>query len=156
MPPLVVSIRGVIPAPQGSKKVVGQRKNGSAILKEVSNRLPEWRSRIRAAALDLNVEMLLGPVCAHFEFLFDRPKSHFTSKGELRPDAPTWHSVKPDLSKLHRSSEEELSKLLIEDDCRICMAVTEKRYCNPGESCGVVITLQPINEIRPAADSPSP
>lgn len=155
MPPLVVAIRGVIPAPQGSKTAVGRTRDGRAILKETSKRLPSWRAQIKAAALDLDAEMLLGPVCCHFEFLFDRPKCHFTSKGELKPGAPSWHSFKPDLSKLIRSSEEELSKLLIEDDCRIAMIVAEKRYCSPGETCGVVISVQPISEISAAAGSPT-
>src|ERR1017187_2050534 len=37
-----------------------------------------------------------GPLRVDLTFYFPRPKAHFRSNGELKPNAPRWHTGKPD------------------------------------------------------------
>jgi Holliday junction resolvase RusA-like endonuclease len=52
--------------------------------------------------------------------------------------------VKPDGSKLLRSTEDALSNLLYEDDARIVMGTFHKRYCIGDERPGAIISLIPL------------
>jgi len=88
--------------------------------------------------------MIVGPVCAHFEFRFARPKSHFTGRGELKVTAPIYHCSRPDLSKLVRATEEELTGRGIEDDARISVIACSKTYCSDPREAGVTITVAPL------------
>jgi Holliday junction resolvase RusA-like endonuclease len=138
--PITFSVTGMEPAPQGSK-VPFKTRSGKLRTRESSAALRPWRRLVLQAALATRARMMPGAVSIHFEFLFQRPKFHFSKAGELRPTAPAHHCVMPDASKLARSTEEELSKRLIEDDSRIAILVASKRYCVPGESPGAVVTI---------------
>lgn len=144
-PPLLIEVRGMQPAPQGSKVAIPRRgKRGGFFLKESCDSLPAWRRLVADATADevRAYGMIYGPVIATFEFAMLRPKYHFRTNGELKSNAPMFHSTMPDLSKLVRSTEEELSKRLIEDDARIAIISAFKRYCDVGEQPGVIMTIQ--------------
>jgi Holliday junction resolvase RusA-like endonuclease len=102
-----------------------------------------WRYLVSQAAIATGVPLIRGPVSLSVVFLFQRPKGHFGVKG-LKPSAPRFHMVKPDGSKLLRSTEDALSKLLYEDDARIVMGTFHKRYCIGDERPGAVITIIPL------------
>tara|TARA_B100000900_G_C20549326_1_gene704046 strand:+ start:318 stop:764 length:447 start_codon:yes stop_codon:yes gene_type:complete len=138
-------VRGYIPSPQGSKKHVG---NG--IMVEVSPTVKLWRSAVADAAVLARIKKITGPVIAHMEFVFPRPASHFgTGKNstKLKPQSPKrGHSVRPDLSKLVRSTEDALSGIAYEDDARIVrFSHLEKRYANGDELPGAIIKLWAAN-----------
>jgi hypothetical protein len=59
----------------------------------------------------------------------------------LKPSAPRFHCVKPDGSKLLRSTEAALTGVLFEDDARIAHGNWQKRYTVGGEQAGAIITL---------------
>ena len=136
-----IEIRGWIPAPQGSKKYVG---NG--VMVEVSKRVKPWRYAVNQAAQDMCRCPLDGNVTMDVVFIFPRPKSHFgTGKNSqrLKPLAPTHHKFKPDLSKLIRSTEDALTGIAYQDDSQICELRASKRYAAIGEQPGAIITLHP-------------
>lgn len=109
-----------IPAPQGSKRHVG---NGVMI--ESSKKVKPWRDAVRSDAVETRdgAEPLDGPLVADMVFTFARPRSHYrTGKNAhlLRDDAPARPTGAPDLSKLARSTEDALTDAgLWRDDSRV-------------------------------------
>lgn len=113
------------PAPQGSKRPIGRRKNGSAIMIEMSGYVKPWRAAVKAAAL----EAITGP-------MIDVPvilNVTFTLKAPVKmPKGRTWPSVVPDLSKLVRSTEDGITESgLWRDDALVVACSSQKLY--PGQ-----------------------
>ena len=137
---LTFTVAGMPPAPQGSKRHVG---NGRMI--ESSKQVKPWRYLVQQAAIATQHPTITGPVSLSCVFLFPRPKSHYTSKGVIKPSAPTFHSVKPDGSKCLRSTEDALvDSGLLQDDARIAISSFTKRYTTPSEHPGAIITIIPL------------
>jgi len=137
---LTFTVAGMPPAPQGSKRHVG---NGRMI--ESSKQVKPWRYLVQQAAIATRHPTITGPVSLSCVFLFPRPKSHYTSKGVIKPTAPTFHSVKPDGSKCLRSTEDALvDSGLLQDDARIAISSFTKRYTTPSEHPGAIITIIPL------------
>jgi Holliday junction resolvase RusA-like endonuclease len=136
---ITFTVAGMAPAPQGSKRWVG-----NAMIESSKNVKP-WRYLVQQAAVAVNHPTITGPVSLSCVFLFPRPKSHFTSKGTIKPSAPTFHSVKPDGSKCLRSTEDALVDAgLLQDDARIAISSYTKRYATPNEHPGALITIIPL------------
>lgn len=134
-------VEGMAPAPQGSKKPLGKDRLGRTVLVESCKRVKPWRQMVTEAALATGAPILTGPVVLRCEFLFLRPLGHFRRDGTLKPSAPRWHAVRPDGSKLLRSSEDALSQVLIHDDARIVTTIGHKRWCRGDERPGALFTL---------------
>lgn len=136
-----------IPAPGGSKK--GFIVRGRVVMAPDCKRTKPWMSLVaETARRQYNGPLLDGPICMSYEFVFPRPKSHFrTGKLShiLRDDAPKWHTSKPDLTKIIRSTEDALSGVVWKDDCRVCKRTDDtKRYANPGEQPGVHMLISEL------------
>jgi crossover junction endodeoxyribonuclease RusA len=137
---LTFTVAGMPPAPQGSKRHVG---NGRMI--ESSTQVKPWRYLVQQAAVATQQPTITGPVSLSCVFLFPRPKSHYNTKGILKPSAPTFHSVKPDGSKCLRSTEDALvDSGLLQDDARIAVSSFTKRYTVGSEHPGAIITIIPL------------
>jgi len=86
-----------------------------------------------------------GPVRVDCEFVFPRPKSHFTSKGQIKADAPVWHTQKPDRDNLDKAVLDTLTKIeMWRDDSQACSGQLLKRWTALGEPSGVQITVTSI------------
>jgi len=129
-------VEGMASAPQGSKRHVGKGR----MIESSSNVLP-WRLLVARSAMDANIKMHRGPVKITVCFLFTRPSGHFRKDGTLKPSAPKFHAVKPDIDKLQRSTYDGLADLAYENDSRICGVVVDKRYCVGNERPGAIITI---------------
>lgn len=110
--------------PQGSKRHVG---NG--IMVESSKHVANWRSWVRLKAVQAmsGREQIIGPVQIAILFQFDRPKKHSTKKG-LRPDAPQYHTSKPDADKLLRAILDALTGVCFRDDSQVAYCLVRKHY----------------------------
>jgi Holliday junction resolvase RusA-like endonuclease len=117
---------------------------GGGVMIESCKAVKPWRLLVAHAAIAARVPMLRGPVRLSLVFLFTRPAGHYRRDGSLKPSAPVYHAVKPDGSKLQRSTEDALSGLVIEDDARIVGTVWDKRYCVGSERPGALITVIPL------------
>jgi len=135
-----------LPAPQGSKKHVG---NGVMI--ESSKRVKPWRQDVKLDTRDqYKGPLLTGPVSIDITFWLPRPKSHYrTGKfaGQLKPNAPT-HSTSAlagDIDKLVRCTLDGLSAkcggVIIADDSLVVTLTCEKRYVTLTERCGASICV---------------
>ena len=136
---ITIEVRGMIPAPQGSKRHVG---NG--VMVESCKTVKPWSIAVAEAAVQAGAYPLKGAVTFDAEFIFPRPRSHYRTgkkSDQLKPNAPYLHSVKPDVSKLQRSTEDALSGIAFQDDARIAQSSLTKRYADEGELPGAVITI---------------
>lgn len=101
------------PAPQGSKRFLGQTKLGRGIMVETSNKVTPWRSDVITACRHIDQEPLTGPVICRMIFSMPRPASVKRAK---RP----YPSIAPDLSKLCRATEDALQAAgVLRDDALI-------------------------------------
>jgi crossover junction endodeoxyribonuclease RusA len=75
-----------------------------------------------------------GPLRVDLTFCFPRPKSHFRANGELKPNAPTWHTTKPDRDNSDKAVLDALTNLGIwHDDKQVCDGRIVKQYwTSPG------------------------
>ena len=96
--------------------------------------------------LQLCLALCNGPplVCEHelkcfLTFTYERPKSHFTSKGKLRSGIPLKHVYKPDADNLAKFVLDALNGTFYKDDSQIYQLTVVKRY---GTENSVCITLQ--------------
>ena len=150
MEPITFQVEGMAAAPQGSKVHVGK-----GVMIESCKTVKPWRAMVAHAAIAAKVPLMRGPMCMSAVFLFQRPAGHYKN-GSLKPlnealcsatskEAPLYHCVKPDSSKLQRSTEDALTDLAYEDDARICDCVIKKRWCVGNERPGALITLIPLS-----------
>jgi len=133
------AVQGVEPAPQGSKRHVG---NGRMV--ESSKKVKPWRFAVSQAALETSHEMFDGPVYVGITFLFARPKAHYNTKGILKPNAPFHKVSKPDIDKLCRSTLDGITGILLKDDSQVACLMATKQYANEGEYIGAIITINPL------------
>jgi len=117
-----------IARPQGSKRAFRWQardgRSGVSLVESSGENLKSWRSAVRDAARDARPPQLIeGPVQLTLVFYLKAPKSR---KG--MPLAPT---KRPDLSKLARAIEDELTGVWFHDDSQIVQALLEKRWDLP-------------------------
>jgi crossover junction endodeoxyribonuclease RusA len=132
------------PGPQGSKKHVGGGR-----MVESSKKVGPWREAVTTAAQMAGVAGLRldGPLLLRVEFVLRRPKSHYTTKGALKPDAPYWVTTTPDLDKLLRSTKDGLVQAgVICDDKLVAAGGQHKRYASEGETPGAIVEITRLVE----------
>ena len=138
---IYISVNGMDPAPQGSKKHVGYGR-----LIEASKRVKPWRQLVselsRQQMLDQHSNIIDGACEVNIIFRFERPKSHFTTNGQLKANAPPHCIVKRnDIDKCCRSTLDALTGCVFADDCLVARLTAEKRYCFGSEPAGALITV---------------
>lgn len=129
-------VEGMAPAPQGSKRHVGGGR-----MVESCREVKPWRLLVAQSAIAAGVPLIRGPVRLSVVFVFARPLGHLRRDGSLKPSAPRHHAVRPDMSKLLRSTEDALTGVCFEDDARIVGAAIEKRYAVGNERPGAIVTV---------------
>jgi hypothetical protein len=122
------------PVPQGSKRHVGH----GVMVESGGARLRTWRDDVKMAALRAlemtpSWERNYPAVVGHFQFVLHRPRAHFHQRvgGDvLREDAPYFHTTRPDLDKLLRSTWDALTAAgVYPDDNRLAQVFAIKCYC---------------------------
>lgn len=118
-----------IPAPQGSKKSIGNNR-----FVETSKKLPAWRKAVKEAALEVMAteQKIEGPVFLDVTFFMPRPKT-------VDRAYPT---VTPDSSKLLRAVEDSLTDAGVWiDDSYVISTHLLKVYADEREpGCELTIT----------------
>lgn len=151
MSTMTISVTG-LPAPQGSKRHVGR-----GIMIESSKAVAPWREDVRAAALESanahKWQPADTPTAVTILFYLPRPKGHYgtgRNAGVLRPSAPTFPAVMPDVDKLARATLDALtSAAVIPDDSRIVSLGAWKHYAdtrNPGAEITITHLEDPDDE----------
>lgn len=141
-----------VPAPKGSARAikVGKGDNAKAVLVASGtdankHALKSWAASVGWSAKAAMVRPLDGPVRVLCEFVFARPASHTRAER-----AVTSKITKPDGDKLVRATLDALTGLAYVDDAQVSDGRWVKRYAAPGEACGAWITVEAIQQERPA------
>lgn len=139
-PALSVFVPGK-PAPQGSKRYLGQR-GGKAIAVESSKALPSWRADVRAAVAELvdGRPPIAGPVLVALVFVMPRPAS--------TPKNRTPAAIKrPDLDKLTRAILDAVGSAgAWGDDSQVTDLHAAKRLALVDERPGVWIEITALED----------
>ena len=135
-----------LPAPQGSKRLVGK------VMLESSKKVQPWRQDVKQAVLNqYDGPPIERAVFVEIEFRFQRPKGHFNTKGELRPKAPEYVTSRGqgDIDKLIRATLDALSistgGSLLADDSLVVRVIGIKRYCIGPELPGAFIFVNQLD-----------
>jgi Holliday junction resolvase RusA-like endonuclease len=125
--------------PAGSKRAFTNPKTGRTIVTDANAKAGPWKREVTEAAVEaMNGNLLLdGPLVLTLAFYVPRPKGHFGKKG-LRPSAPAYPAVKPDLTKLVRGVEDALTGIVYRDDAQIVVQRFQKLY---GEPARVIVYI---------------
>jgi Holliday junction resolvase RusA-like endonuclease len=128
------------PAPKGSARAI--LVNGHARMVPGGSgpnakAMRRWDAAVREAAAAAIGEVIAPPFVAvpirvMITFHLARPGGHYGKQG-LRPSAPRYPIVAPDLDKLTRLTADALTGIVFDDDSRIVALVVEKRYALPGK-----------------------
>ena len=131
-----------IPATQGSKRAFIPKGWTRPILIDDCKRNKDWRGDVlRFAAEAFQEAPITSPVRLSIVFVLPRPKAHFNARGELRANAPAWHTKKPDRTKLTRPVEDALKGIAWVDDSQVCCGDILKVY---GDQPGAQITIEAL------------
>ena len=122
------------PKPGGSKKAFYIKKLNRTVVTEACKN-QDWKNAVAAAGIQAMQDHKIfdEPLDVQFLFRFDRPKSHFgTGKNakKLKPSAPEYPAVRPDTTKLIRSTEDALTGIVWKDDSLIVFQHGTKGYTN--------------------------
>ena len=145
---IVIRVHGLA-KPQGSKSFKGLSKSGRAILTESSGGSRLWRNDVMLdSRRQYKGPIISEPVGLEIVFWMPRPKGHYRTgrhAGELKPNAPSWHAIAPDVDKLARCTLDGLSAkcggCVIADDSIVVSLHCEKRYVTAVEGVGAAISL---------------
>lgn len=104
-----------------------------------------WKASVRAAAKrGWDGVIFTGPLRVDVAVYFKRPKSHFyTGKRSdvLRPDAPNYHTSKPDRDNLDKAILDALTHAGVwKDDAQVCGGTFTKSYVQFISGANVTIT----------------
>lgn len=153
MTSITFAVRG-LPVAQGSARAFIAR--GRAFVATEANRsrgpLGAWRTAIADEARRAmgDAPCLEGPVSVTVEFIFPRPRSHYLPVNrrrpvpELRADAPTWHTAKPDVDKCERALLDALTLVVVRDDDQVAQLVGQKRYETPTRPPGALVRIETL------------
>lgn len=136
-----------IPAPGGSKKAFYNRSTGRAMITDDSKNNKGWRSSVAQKGAEAmgDRELLHGALSVWMVFRMPRPKGHFgtgRNAGSVRSSAPKHPTVKPDVLKLARSTEDALTGIVWRDDCLIVVEGITKMYTT--SIAGAHITVEEL------------
>jgi len=143
------------PVPQGSKTAFISKSTGKPIVVDKDVRLPQWRMKITAAAIEAQAEYahtmpslvfpIEGGIGITVGFVMERPKHHFgTGKNadKVKPGAPVHPATMPDIDKLMRAIFDALTDAQVwKDDGQVVWVQATKTYAMPGQQAGVSISL---------------
>jgi Holliday junction resolvase RusA-like endonuclease len=127
-----------IPRPGGSKRGFVIPGTKRVVITEDCKKSKDWRTSVAWAAKEKITAPMTGPLEVRFLFTLARPKGHLNSKGFVKPSAPSYPAVRPDCTKLVRSTEDALKGIAWLDDSQIVNQHVLKHYGNPG--CEITIS----------------
>lgn len=129
-----------IPQPAGSKRAFVNKHTGRVSVVDAAKGSRSWKHDVATAAMDAmdGRPVLDGPLRLEITFLLPRPKGHYGAKG-VRPSAPSYPAVRPDLTKLVRAVEDALTGIVWRDDAQVVDQSAMKAYGAHAAACVVVV-----------------
>lgn len=154
-PPLKFFVAGIPKGQPRMRSRLQQRKGGGAMFAMLytPGDADDWKSIVRLEAekawrANGYPNQWLGPLCVNLTFYFPRPQSHYRSNGLLKPDAPRWHTPKPDRDNCDKAVLDALTNLCLwSDDAQVCDGRIQKLYAGASGMTGCLIELQEAEQI---------
>ena len=129
--------------PGGSKHSLGKHR-----IIDANPHVGEWRSTValvssiamRESGVTVPYDAALYAECTFYQL---RPAYHFDKLGKVKARyLDAYPTSRPDSSKLFRSTEDAMTKIVYTDDARIVLQKVGKRYGeNPGARI-IIMTMQ--------------
>lgn len=146
---IVLSIIGE-PKPGGSKRHFINPKTNKVVITDDCAKNKQWRKQVEVQSLPVCRQGFYAagiPLEATCIFYVERPQGHFKKDGSLKPNAPEFPTVRPDATKLFRSTEDALTGVAWSDDAQVVRQIVEKRYCWEGrKSPGADIWIRRLDK----------
>ena len=122
------------PQPAGSKRA-GVSKGGKMFVRDDAKRSRPWKTQVAQAAGEAmnGTGLLDGPLELSVIFTVPRPKGHYGARG-LRPSAPAYPAVRPDVTKLLRAVEDACTGIVWRDDAQVVAQHAYKVYGEPASA----------------------
>lgn len=134
------------PAPKGSSRAIN--RGGFAILVPSGSNvnranLRSWDQAVKLAAREAVGPVEVPPFVAvavrlTVVYRVRRPSTHWGKKG-LKPSAPAFPIVKPDMDKYTRATCDSLKGIVYDDDARIVERRELKIYAAPGQEGATIV-----------------
>ena len=117
-----------IAQPAGSK-TAGKSKSGKLFVRDSAKGSAPWKRQVAQAAGEAmnGAGLLEGGLSLTVRFYVPRPKAHFGARG-LRPSAPDYPTVRPDITKLLRAVEDACTGVVWRDDAQVVAQHAYKQY----------------------------
>jgi Holliday junction resolvase RusA-like endonuclease len=148
------------PEPAGSKTAIPLKNrftgkwitdaSGRPVINVIDDnpRSAAWKKTVAAGVRKLwRFDLLNEPVIFWAKFSLARPQYHYRSgrySAELRPDAPAFPGVKPDVLKLARAVEDALTGVVWTDDALIIEEHLLKVWGPPGVAIAVEAVMRDV------------
>jgi crossover junction endodeoxyribonuclease RusA len=151
------AVRG-LPIAQGTARafVAGGRARIATDSNRTNSPIGAWRTAIAAAAAEAmgDEPCIDSPVDVTVRFVFPRPGGHYLPANrsrldrELRVDAPTYVSAKPDIDKLTRALLDAITHVVLTDDSRVAGLRARKTYTDESSPPGCYVRVSPLPATR--------
>jgi Holliday junction resolvase RusA-like endonuclease len=108
-----------------------------------------WKGQVAVACRELEGRCLHQCLAVSLTFYLARPKGHFRSNGQLKPNAPVFlHDKKPDVDNLAKAVLDALTGIRAWlDDAQVCELNVRRYYELPGEYVqGCLIRISELTE----------
>lgn len=137
-----------VAAPAGSKRAFAHRTTGRIVVTDDSKRSRPWKQQVAAtAAAAMDGPLLAGPLELVVTFTMPRPKGHFgqgANAARVKPAAPAFPIVKPDVTKLVRAVEDALTGVVWRDDAQVIAQHAHKVYGETAKCEVEVLSLEAV------------
>jgi Holliday junction resolvase RusA-like endonuclease len=141
------------PAPGGSKTQGSNPESGKKWFRPACKRTKPWMNCVSAAAREAyQGELLTDPIRTMIQFRLLRKKGHYgtgKNSGVVKSSARKFPTVKPDLVKLTRSTEDALTGIIWRDDCQVCSHILSKIYVDRDPGAVITVAVMLDAEIIP-------
>jgi len=124
--------------------------------------LKDWRNVIgmfARRAMPADWVKFDGAIRVEYTFFRQRPTKHFRTgrySHLLRDDAPIYCTTTPDGDKLERAANDALTQAGVwVDDANVARWIGTKRYADPGQPTGVLVSVREMPNVRPQAATPT-
>lgn len=127
------------PMPNKSVQFVRPTKGRPFISAYKPTELREYQNSITASLVAAGACVVRGPVLVLTDYVFELPKALCRVRTPVVER--TWHDVRPDYDNLDKAVNDAIKQYAFQDDGRICVKLTRKRYGSQGETASITIKI---------------
>ncbi len=142
------------PKPKGSKRGFVVQKAGerprAVMVEQAGQPLKDWMALVNEKAQACAEEAQADPAYqngafeVHIGFYMPRPKNHYRANGEIKENAPSWHTKMPDIDKCVRGVLDVLTGPLFRDDSQVAVLSASQTYELKDRRAGAYVSVKAL------------